>query len=221
MKHKISSIIFDLDGTLLDTLGGLADATNYVMQEHNFPSHSKSAVKKFVGNGMRMLLQRAAPTDSSQSCIDSCCASFKKYYGENWKNGCCPYEGIDDMVVTLQKQSVPLAILSNKPHQFTKLFAEYFFEENTFEIIYGQRDGFDKKPQPGVALEIAKQLGMTTEYILFIGDSAEDIQTGKNAGMKTAAVTWGFREAEILLEQEPDILLNHPSELFEHVIFTR
>ena len=218
---KISSIIFDLDGTLLDTIGGLTDTTNFVMQEFNFPKHSTEMCKQFIGNGMRKLLERAAPVNTSSKCIDDCCNAFKEYYSRNWKDKCCPYDGINAMLAGLQKQAIPLAVLSNKPHQFTQLFVKEFFPEDMFKMVYGQRDGVDKKPAPGVALEIAKNFVMDTNTILFVGDSGVDIQTGKNAGMKTAGVSWGFRPKQELIENEPDLLLNHPLELLDHGIFTR
>lgn len=217
----VLSIIFDLDGTLLDTLRGLTETTNHVMQECNFPEHSSNSIKQFVGDGMRSLITRAAPGGTSMESIEKCCRLFEKHYAENWQSNCCPYDGISAMLTALEKQEIPLAILSNKPHLFTQMFVDHFFPQGTFQHVYGQRDGFEKKPDPEVAIEIAKELGVTTEYILFVGDSGVDIQTGKNAGMKTAGVTWGFRSREELLLHKPDILLNHPSELFDHVIFTR
>ena len=217
---EISSIIFDLDGTLLDTLDGLADTSNKVLQQYNFPEHSSDDYKLFIGNGLRQLIKRAAPHGISTHIIDECCELFKEFYAADWKTKCCPYDGINAMLASLQNQGIPLAILSNKPHQFTKLFVKEFFPEGTFEHVYGQRDGFDKKPEPGVAIEIAKMIEMNTRSILFIGDSGVDVQTGKNAGMKTAGVSWGFRPVEELAENQPDLILNHPLELLDHVIFT-
>ncbi len=217
---KISSIIFDLDGTLLDTIGGLVDTTNYVMQEFNFPQHSTEMYKQFIGNGMRTLIERAAPANTSFGCIDECCKVFNNYYIENWKDKCCPYDGINDMLSALQKQAIPLAVLSNKPHQFTQLFVKEFFPEDVFQLVFGQREGISKKPEPEAAMEIARTFEMNTDTMLFIGDSGVDIQTGKNAGMKTAGVSWGFRPRQELVDNNPDLLLNHPLELLDHVIFT-
>lgn len=217
---KISSIIFDLDGTLLDTIEGLADTTNEVLQHFDFPLHSLEKYKLFVGNGLRVLIERATPGGASAAVIDQCCLEFEKIYSKRWMSKCCPYDGINDMLATLQKRDIPLAVLSNKPHQFTKLFVEEFFAKDMFQVVFGQRDGFAKKPAPDVALEIAKKLQVPNNTTLFVGDTAVDIQTGKNAKMKTAAVSWGFRPVEELLGNNPDILINHPKELLDNVIFT-
>lgn len=131
VKMKVSSIIFDLDGTLLDTLGGLADTTNAVMQQFNFPMHSLESYKIFIGNGLKKLIERSVPMGTSSMVIDQCCREFEKIYSRQWMSNCCPYDGIHDMLNSLQNQGVPLAILSNKPHQFTKLFVEEFFSKKS------------------------------------------------------------------------------------------
>lgn len=220
MKLEITSIIFDLDGTLLDTITGLAGTTNEVLGKFNFPQHSVDKYKLFVGNGMRTLIERAVPGETSTPIIDQCCLEFEKKYMKQWMSNCWPYDGINDMLAELQNQGIPLAILSNKPHQFAQLFVEYFFPKGMFRLVFGQRDGFAKKPAPVVAVEIANILQADTHNTLFVGDSAVDIQTGKNAGMKTAAVSWGFRSLEELLANNPDILINHPLDLLDNVILT-
>ncbi|MFT5698261.1 MAG: phosphoglycolate phosphatase [Desulforhopalus sp.] len=217
---KVASIIFDLDGTLLDTIQGLADTTNQVLQQFNFPEHASADYKLFIGNGLRRLIENAVPVGTSSTRVDQCCQLFEKIYVENWKSKCCPYDGINAMLDALQKRGIPLAILSNKPHQFTKLFVEEFFPKGTFRYVYGQRDGFAKKPDPLMAVKIAKMLQVNTHSMMFVGDSGVDIRTGKNANMKTAGVSWGFRSVEELRENEPDILINHPLELLNHDIFT-
>ena len=220
MKLDVSSIIFDLDGTLLDTIGGLTDTTNEVLEKFNFPQHTVDRYKQFVGNGMRTLIERAVPGETSSAVIDHCCMEFEKKYTKQWMSNCWPYDGINDMLAELQNQGIPLAILSNKPHRFTQLFVEHFFPEGMFRFVFGQREGFAKKPDPLVAVEIANMLQVDTQSTLFVGDSAVDIQTGKNGGMKTAAVSWGFRSVEELSANTPDILINHPLDLLEHVILT-
>lgn len=220
MDIKITSIIFDLDGTLLDTIDDLADSTNQVLQGFNFPVHSVQSYKLFVGNGLRTLIERAVPVGTAVETVDTCCVEFERIYAQQWKSKCSLYTGINDMLAALQKRGIPLAILSNKPHQFTQLFVEEFFPRGLFRYAFGQRQGFPKKPHPAGAVEIANLLQMNTENILFVGDSDVDIQTGKNAGMKTAAVSWGFRPVEELLENNPDILINHPLDLLDNAIFT-
>lgn len=215
---QITSIIFDLDGTLLDTLKGLADTTNKVMQQHNFPTHSINEYKTYIGNGLVKLVERSVPENTPQDTVEQCCADFGEIYKESWRDGCCPYQGIDDMLAAIHDGGISLAVLSNKPHEFTKLFVAHFFPKIKFKAVYGQRPGYDKKPEPGVALEIAKIMSTMPENILFVGDSGVDIQTGKNANMQTAAVSWGFRPLEELEANNPDIIINHPTELLNHVI---
>ena len=218
---EVLSIIFDLDGTLLDTIDGLSDTVNEVMQDFNFPAHSRAEYKNFIGNGLNKLIERAVPQGTSAETIQQCCNAFKVLYAKSWKSNCCPYAGINDMLAELQKRRVNLAVLSNKPHEFTKLFVEEFFPGNIFQAVYGQREGFGKKPDPAMAIEIANMLQEDTHKILFVGDSGVDIQTGKNAQMKTAGVSWGFRPVEELLENSPDLIINHPLELLDYVTATR
>lgn len=217
---NVTSIIFDLDGTLLDTLGGLADTTNKVMQHFNFPVHSIENYKCFIGNGLAKLIERSAPFGTSEIVLEQCCLEFEKIYSKQWMSNCCPYDGINDMLDSLQNHDIPLGVLSNKPHQFTKLFVEEFFPKDTFRYVFGQRQGFAKKPDPTVAIEIAQMLQVDPVTSLFVGDSSVDIQTGKNARMKTAAVSWGFRPLEELVQNVPDIIINHPKELLDYVIFS-
>jgi phosphoglycolate phosphatase len=187
------------------------------MQHYNFPAHSCAEYKCFIGNGLQKLIERAAPVGTSTEIIEQCCYTFKELYAKSWRSKCCPYEGINDMLPELKKRGITLAVLSNKPHEFTKLFVEEFFPGDTFQVVFGQREGFAKKPDPAVAIEIANMLQVTTNNTLFVGDSGVDIQTGKNAQMKTAGVSWGFRPVEELLENAPDLLINHPLELIDYV----
>jgi phosphoglycolate phosphatase len=212
------SLIFDLDGTLLDTLVDLAETCNEVLLNHHFPTHPTTAYKTFVGDGLQMLMKRITPVGTNDAVIQQCCSSFTNLYSLNWKRNSCPYEGINDMLSALKKHGVRLAVLSNKPHDFTKLFVDEFFPHGQFPIVYGQRDGFPKKPHPAVALEIAAQLDARPQEMLFVGDSGVDIQTGKAAKMLTAGVAWGFRSVEELTENNADILVNNPLELQQYVL---
>lgn len=212
------SIIFDLDGTLLDTLVDLAETCNEVLLHQHFPTHPTIAYKNFVGDGLQTLMKRAAPVGTNDTVIQQCCRSFKNLYSRNWKRNSCPYEGINDMLSALLKHGVRLAVLSNKPHDFTRLFVDEFFPNGEFSIVYGQRDGFPKKPDPTVALEIATLLEARPQGMLFVGDSGVDIQTGKAAKMLTAGVAWGFRSVEELTENNADLVVNNPLELQQYAL---
>lgn len=212
------SIIFDLDGTLLDTLTDLADTCNELLREHEFPTHPTVAYKDFVGDGLQTLIKRIVPIGTEAILIEKCCASFKKRYSRNWKRNSCPYPGINDMVAALKMREMKLAVLSNKPEAFTKLFVDEFFRKGQFAIVHGQREGVPKKPDPTVALAIAAQLNVRPQETLFVGDSGVDIQTGKAADMLTAGVSWGFRSVQELTENNADIVVHNPLELQQYVL---
>ncbi|MFW2367934.1 MAG: HAD family hydrolase [Desulforhopalus sp.] len=212
------SIIFDLDGTLLDTLDNISDTANQVLAELQMGQHPTESYKKFVGDGLRTLMQRSCPSNTDDKTIDHSCTLFSKIYKENWKKNCRTYDGIPELLNTLTEMAVPLAVLSNKPHAFTKLFTEEFLPENMFQAVFGQRDGFAKKPDPAIALAIAKDLGSEPSNTIFVGDTAVDIETGKNGGMLTVGVLWGFRDKNELTAAHADFIISHPMELVDHVV---
>ena len=212
------SIIFDLDGTLLDTLTDLADTANEVLARHSFPQHSRNAYKQFVGDGLFVLMQRIVPAGTKEKVVQQCCDLFTDLYSKNWRRKSCPYDGIDDMLSALKSRGIVLAVLSNKPHEFTKHFIDEFFPGELFSAVYGQRNGFAKKPDPATALQIAKECSMRPRDMLFVGDSGVDIKTGKAAGMATAGVSWGFRSVQELTENNADVIVNSPLELEQYVV---
>ena len=213
-----SSIIFDLDGTLLDTLQDIAESVNSVLTLSGFPPHPCERYKVFIGNGLYNLILRSVPAGTPESIIQKCCDTFEEIYSKNWKNNCCPYKGINTMLADLSGQGIKLAVLSNKPHAFTCLFVDQFFPKNIFEIVFGQRDDVKKKPDPAGALAIAEFLQTQPENILFVGDSDVDIQTGRNAGMGTAGVSWGYRDVDELAANNAEIIVNSPLEIVEYVL---
>jgi len=212
------SVIFDLDGTLLDTLADLADTCNEVLAFYHYPTHPTDAFTTFVGDGLRILMQRITPTGTGEPEIQQCCALFTELYASNWKRNSCPYMGINAMLSALKKNGIMTAVLSNKPHEFTKLFINEFFPPDMFALAYGQRDGFPKKPDPKVALEIAEKLGTRPRRTLFVGDSGVDMKTGKAARMVTVGVSWGFRSVEELVENKADAIVHNPLELEQYVL---
>ncbi len=213
-----TSIIFDLDGTLLDTLDDIAESINSVLISHSFPSHSKESYKGFLGNGLYNLISKSVPENTAKSIIQDCSEAFKEIYSDNWKKNCCPYNGISTMLANLSNQGVKLAVLSNKPHEFTCLFVDEFFPKDMFRVVLGQRDDVEKKPHPAGALAISRILQSRPEKTLFVGDSDVDIQTGRAAGMGTVGVSWGYRSVEELIENRAGIIVNQPSEIVKHVL---
>ena len=213
-----TSIIFDLDGTLLDTLEGLAGTCNAVLARYGFPLHVSESYRYFVGDGLTTLMERITPAGTDRQTRDECCGLFTELYAKNWKNSCTLYHGVPEMLEALRKHPFRLAVLSNKPHAFATLIVEDFFPGTLFSLVYGQREGRARKPDPAVALEIAATLGSNPVETVFVGDSGVDIQTGKAAGMLTIGVAWGFRGREELLESQADIIINTPMELLQHVV---
>ena len=212
MKFKV--ILFDLDGTLLDTLDDLCNSVNRVLAEKGFPTHDLDRYRYFVGDGAMMLIIRALPKqkrndDTIQACVDG----FKKDYSQNWKIKTRLYDGIAEMLDELIAQKLKLAILSNKPHKFTKQCVDELLPNWKFEIVLGQRDTVPRKPSPEGALEIAEHLNTKPENVLYLGDSAVDMQTAVAAGMFPAGVLWGFRSAKELQNAGAKALIERPSEI--------
>ncbi len=211
-------IVFDLDGTLLDTLEDLADAGNEVLRKCGYPEHPKGKYNFFVGDGMRTLVDRITPDNISAVELDKCCDLFKQTYSCCWHNKTVLYDGISKMLAELKKLGVKLAILSNKPHAFTTICVEHYFSENTFDLVLGQRDDVKKKPDPAGAFEISRIMNVRPEDCMYIGDTAVDMQTGKTAGMFTIGVLWGFRDFDELQANNADLIVKYPMEIVEHVV---
>ncbi len=212
-----TSVVFDLDGTLLDTLEDLAHAGNQVLAQSGYPTHPVESYKYFVGDGLRTLIEKIAPTSASQEDIAACFALFKDIYARCWKEKTRLYPGIAELLAALGQSGLHLAVLSNKPHDFTRLCVDHFFAEKSFQCIYGQRDEVPKKPHPAGARAIAAELGVSPENCVYVGDTKIDMQTGKAAGMFTIGVLWGFRPAQELRENGADILVDHPMEILDVV----
>ena len=206
-----------MDGTLLDTLYDIAETANAVLTRHGLPVHAKQEYKHFVGDGLSVLMERITPLGVDETIINSCCQLFMQLYADTWMNNCRSYEGIDDMLAAIKQKGLSMAVLSNKPQAFTTLFVDRYFPRNTFTCVYGQREGIAKKPDPWVALEIAKKQGAIPQKMFFVGDTPIDIRTGKASGMMTVAVTWGFRSIHELQKENPDIIINSPMELLKYV----
>lgn len=206
-------LIFDLDGTLVDSLPGIAASLNRSLTAHGLPGHSDAAVRSFVGDGLRMLVQRAATKGADTALIDSLIAFFKKDYELSWADGTKAYPGIHHMLDELQKSGFQMAVLSNKTHDFTVDMTRSVFPDIHFVQVLGQRDGIPHKPHPAGAFQIAQTFGAAPENCVLIGDSTIDMQTAVNANMQAIAVAWGYHDQDRLLEAGATRIIGHPSEL--------
>ena len=206
--------IFDLDGTLLDTLEDLADSMNAVLRNMGYPEHAVEAYRYFVGDGMEMLARRTLPESAvSDEQIARTMAGMEEEYGRRWADKTRPYPGIPEMLDELERRRIPKAVLSNKPDPFTKLTVKELLAGWTFDPVLGIRPGVPKKPDPVGALEIAAHLQIAPGEFLYLGDTNTDMQTAHSAGMFALGATWGFRPGTELKASGARRLLDHPSEL--------
>ncbi len=215
MTMRFKASLFDLDGTLLNTLDDLADSGNAALESLHYPIHPTDKYRYFVGDGMRTLIERIMPAQSSDEQIGACEEVFKKHYALHWADKSCLYQGIDNMLSDLNGLGQKLAILSNKPDEFTRLCVKRFFRKDCFSWVQGQLEKVPKKPHPQGALLVAQKLNLQPADILYVGDTATDMRTGKGAGMTTVGVLWGFREIGELKENGADYIVRHPREIVE------
>lgn len=218
---KITTAIFDLDGTLLNTIDDLASAGNKVLEEMGFPAHSVDQYAAFVGDGMKTLVRRILPQNHNEDQFQEACTLFRKFYADGWADYTEKYQNIDQMLMQLKQMNIGCCILSNKPHKFTRMCVEHFFLENSFKIVLGQRENVPKKPHPQGALDILEQLEVSGEQCVYVGDTAVDMKTGNDAGLFTIGVTWGFRDREELEANHADLIVNDPMEIVKYVANAR
>lgn len=211
MKH-CDTIIFDLDGTLLNTLEDLADAVNFVMRAHAYPQRTLDEVRRFVGNGIRRLMEQAVPEHVTGEEFEIAFEEFKKYYTEHCQIKTCAYDGIMSLLKRLQEANYAMAIVSNKNHAAVCELNEIYFKEY-IKVAIGQQDGIRKKPAPDTVLQALKELGKEKETAVYVGDSEVDFATAQNCGMECVLVTWGFRTAEELSAFEPAAFIEKPEQL--------
>jgi phosphoglycolate phosphatase len=213
---EISAAIFDLDGTLLDTLQDIADSVNRVLRQQGFFEHELSAFKIFVGDGAEALIRRALPeTERSKKAIDTCLAAYLKDYGANWDKKTKPYEGIPEMLDALKRAGMKMAVLSNKPHVFTEKCVKRFLAEWPFIKVMGFGSRFPKKPDPAGALAIADCMKENPNRILYMGDTATDMKTALAANMFPVGAGWGFRPESELLKNGCRYLARHPLDIVD------
>ena len=209
------AVLFDLDGTLLDTLADIAGAANAALAREAMPTHPPTAYRQFIGDGVAMLFRRALPTDQDHddARIERCVAHFHATYATTWNATTQPYPGIAGLLDALTARNLPMAILSNKPHEFTQLCAGEFLDAWPWRAVIGQRDGIPRKPDPTSALAIARDLGFDPSLIVYVGDSSVDMRTARAAGMPAVGVSWGFRPVAELRETGASAIIDEPDDL--------
>ena len=207
-------IIFDLDGTLLNTLTDIAESVNRTLAEYQLPTHPTDAYKFFIGNGWKILVSRALPEDRhSEQLIAECVTRSRKIYQDNWNRQTQLYDGIPELLDNLAERKLPLAVLSNKPHDFMLKCVDWYLNKWTFKALIGQSDNFPLKPDPASALEVVRRIGLPPSAFLFVGDSAEDVKTAQAAGMHPVGAAWGFRGPKELEESGCRTLVDHPMDI--------
>lgn len=212
---KTRCFIFDLDGTLCNTLDDLGNGVNKILGEEGLPTHPIDAYKYFVGNGMKMLITRSLPEDKrTDEYIEKVLARFLDHYEKHYLDETRPYDGITEAVSSLKQKGMKLAVVTNKTHERAEEIVRRFFGDS-FDLIIGNTSRFPLKPAPDATIDIMRQLGATVEDTVFVGDSSVDMQTAKNANLFAVGVLWGFRTAEELKAAGADILISDPKELTE------
>jgi len=212
-RMSYQAVIFDLDGTLLDTLEDIGATVNRVLSARGFPVHPIDAYRFFVGDGVAKLIERALPADKQDAeTVRSCLEAYREDYDQHWNVKTRLYDGVSAMLDALTDLGLKLAILSNKPHEFTERCVREYLSQWSFDVVFGQRDGVPLKPDPAGALAIAHILGIPPAACLYLGDTAVDIQTAIAAGMTPVGVLWGFRPAQELQESGAQILIEQPIE---------
>lgn len=210
------AVIFDLDGTLVDSLVGLAEAMNLLLARLGYPIHSLEEYKYFVGSGIEEAIHRALPEQEHHTLpIERLVADYRVLYDTIWPQKSPPYEGVPEMLAGLGKKKIKTAVLSNKSDDFTRRMTARLFPDHEFAEVHGERPGVPRKPDPTAALEIAARLGISPADFIFLGDSGIDMETAVRAGMYPVGALWGFRQAEELSSHGARELLHHPLELLD------
>lgn len=210
------AVIFDLDGTLLNTLSDLAASVNFALSECGYPVRSVDEVRRFIGNGVIMLVHRSVPSGTAEADEKKCFGIFRAHYLEHMEDTTAPYDGVNDLLFELSKRGVKTAVVSNKLDAGVKGLCEKHFPHLT--CAFGVNDESERKPSPKNVFKALLELGIEKEDALYVGDSEVDVQTAKNAGLEMAGVTWGYRSREELLASGADKIVNEPGELLKIVV---
>lgn len=213
----MKAVIFDMDGTILNTIDDIAGAVNYILRKYHMPARTVEEVKYFVGNGLRRTLLLSVPKGTPESFVEDIFEEFVSYY-KNHSNICTrPYEGIVEAIKTLKEKGYKLAVVSNKRQEAVERLCQIFYKD-LFDAIAGDRDGINRKPDPDMVYDVLERIGVRKEDALYIGDSDVDIKTAQNAGLGGIFVSWGFRGGEFLQEQGAEFIADSPEELVKMIV---
>lgn len=214
--RDFKTYIFDLDGTLLSTLNDLASSTNYALRWAGMPERTIEEVRMFVGNGVKLLMERAIPEGVNNPKFEETYAKFREHYMEHNLDTTRPYDGVPELLHELKRRGKHLAIVSNKFYAATQDLAKHFFPD-TIEVAIGERENIRKKPAPDTILEALRQLNVSKEDAVYIGDSDVDIMTAKNCGLPCISVLWGFRDKDFLIEHGGSLFVEKPIEILSRL----
>ena len=209
------TFIFDLDGTLLDTLQDLADSVNYALRQHGMPEHSLDDIRRFVGNGVRLLMELAVPDGAQNPQFEATFATFRQYYMLHSLDTTRPYDGIPELIHELKTRGCKMAVVSNKMMAATQELVRHFFPD--IEVAIGEHEaaGIKKKPAPDTVFEALRQLGVSLQpsSVTYVGDSDVDLATARNSGLPCISVLWGFRDRDFLLAHGATTFVEHPLDI--------
>lgn len=212
MKYKV--VIWDLDGTLLDTLQDLANATNYALKTWGLPERNIDEIRQFVGNGVRMLVTRAVPQGEEHPHFEEIFDTFRKYYVEHCQENTGLYPGIAGTLVALKEHGVRMAVVSNKLQSGVTELYDYWFKD-TIEVAIGEREGINRKPARDMVDIALSELGVSADDAVYVGDSDVDVMTAKNSGLPCISVLWGFRTKDFLVEHGANLFVSRPEEILD------
>ncbi|MBP7072068.1 MAG: HAD family hydrolase [Clostridia bacterium] len=212
--NKYDTVIFDLDGTLLDTLDDLADSVNYALSICGFPCRENAEIRSFVGNGVRRLMELSIPDGLSNPKYEKCLAEFRSHYSVNMQRKTCVYKEITELLEELSKKGCKLAIVSNKFDKAVKGLNKVYFGKY-IKVAVGESEDTRRKPAPDTVFKALEELGSTADKAVYVGDSEVDVQTAKNAKIICVGVTWGFRDREVLEQEGADYIIDSPLELLK------
>ena len=211
---KFDNAIFDLDGTILDTLEDLSDSVNFALTINDLPTRTIEEVRAFVGNGIRLLIERAVPESTSEDIVDKCFLDFKEHYKTNSTNKTKPYDGITKVLNDLKNSGLKLALVSNKADfAVQELMIKYF--PGVFDFATGEKEGARRKPYPDSVFAAMEYLNADKNKTVYIGDSEVDVETARNCGIPCVAVTWGFRNKTVLSELNPEYIIDDTKDIID------